>query len=117
MEKCYKKNRQKKLANKFFLAIMFLRPIQSMPAKIWWVPAGLGGDRERTNKQYISQNSNLYIDWSNEKGLSSTTKIVQRNNSERSNTTSQCIWIQIFLFVIVIVLPISQQQNQLLLTA
>jgi hypothetical protein len=27
-------------------------------------------------------------------------------NSERSNATSQCIWIQIFLFVIVIVLPI-----------
>jgi hypothetical protein len=37
---------------------------------------------------------------------SSTTKIVQENNSERSNSTSQCIWIQIFLFVIVIVLPI-----------
>jgi hypothetical protein len=44
--------------------------------------------------------------WSNEKGLSSTTKIVQRNNSERSNATSQCIWIQIFIFVFVIVLPI-----------
>jgi hypothetical protein len=44
--------------------------------------------------------------WSNEKGPSSTTKIVQRNNSERSNATSQCIWMQIFHFVIVIVLPI-----------
>jgi hypothetical protein len=32
--------------------------------------------------------------------------IVQRNNSERSNATSQCIWIQIFLLINVIVLPI-----------
>jgi hypothetical protein len=51
----------------------------------------------------VSKNSKH---WSNEKGPSSTTKIVQWNNSERSNATSQCIWIQIFLFVIVIVLPI-----------
>jgi hypothetical protein len=48
----------------------------------------------------VSKNSKH---WSNGKGLSSTTKIVQRNNSERSNATSYCIWIQIFLFVIVIV--------------
>jgi hypothetical protein len=50
----------------------------------------------------VSKNSKH---WSNEKGPSSTTKIVQRNNFERSNATSQCIWIQIFLFVIVTVLP------------
>jgi hypothetical protein len=47
----------------------------------------------------VSQNSKH---WSNEKGPSSTTKIVQRNNSERSNATSQCKWIQILIFVIVI---------------
>jgi hypothetical protein len=35
----------------------------------------------------VSKNSKH---WSNEKGPSSTTKIVQRNNSERSNATSQC---------------------------
>jgi hypothetical protein len=51
----------------------------------------------------VSKNSKH---WSNEIGPSSTTNIVQRNNSERSNATSQCIWIQIFLFVIVIVYPI-----------
>jgi hypothetical protein len=45
--------------------------------------------------QKVSKNSKH---WSNEKGPSSTTKIVQRNNSERSNATPQCIWIQIFLF-------------------
>jgi hypothetical protein len=39
----------------------------------------------------VSKNSKH---WSNERGPSSTTKIVQRNNSERSNATSQCIWIQ-----------------------
>jgi hypothetical protein len=55
--------------------------------------------------QKVSKYSKHCI-WSNEKGPSSTTKIVQRNNSERSNATSQCICIQIFLFVIVIVLPI-----------
>jgi hypothetical protein len=55
------------------------------------------GHKESKNSKHLS----------NEKGPSSTTKIVQRNNSERSNATSQCIWqIQIFLFVIVIVLPI-----------
>jgi hypothetical protein len=33
-----------------FLAIMVLRPIWSMPEKIWLSrPASLGGDRERTN--------------------------------------------------------------------
>jgi hypothetical protein len=37
----------------------------------------------------VSKNSKH---WNNEKGPSSTTKIVQRNNSERSNATSQCIW-------------------------
>jgi hypothetical protein len=52
----------------------------------------------------VSKNSKH---WSNENGPSSTTNIVQRNNSDRSNATSQCIWIQIFLFVIV--LPSSQQ--------
>jgi hypothetical protein len=36
----------------------------------------------------------------------STTKIVQRNNSEIHMDTYGYIWIQIFLFVIVIVLPI-----------
>jgi hypothetical protein len=36
--------------------------------------------------QKVSKNSKH---WSNEKGLSSRTKIVQRNNSERSNATSQ----------------------------
>jgi hypothetical protein len=52
--------------------------------------------------QKVSKNSKH---WSNEKGpSSSTTKIVQRNNYEKSNATSQCIWIQIFLFVIVIVI-------------
>jgi hypothetical protein len=45
--------------------------------------------------------SKNYKQWSNENGKSSTTKIVQRNNSERSSATSQCIWIQIFIFVIV----------------
>jgi hypothetical protein len=49
----------------------------------------------------VSKNSKH---WSNEKGPSSTTKIVPRNISERSNATSQYIWIQIFIFVIVIVL-------------
>jgi hypothetical protein len=49
----------------------------------------------------VSKNSKH---WSNEKGLNSTRKIVQRNNSKRSNATSQCIWIQIFLFDILIVL-------------
>jgi hypothetical protein len=44
----------------------------------------------------VSKNSKH---WSNENGPSSTTKIVQRNNSERSTATSQCIWIQIFIFV------------------
>jgi hypothetical protein len=46
------------------------------------------------------------LHWSNEKGPSSTPKIVLQNNSERSNATSQYICIQIFLFAIVIVLPI-----------
>jgi hypothetical protein len=45
----------------------------------------------------VSKNSKH---WSNEKGPSSTTKIVQRNNSEMSNATSQCIWIQIFLLLL-----------------
>jgi hypothetical protein len=54
----------------------------------------------------VSKNSKH---WSNEKGPSSTTKIVQRNNSERFNTTSQCILIQIFLFVIVVPADLSQQ--------
>jgi hypothetical protein len=43
--------------------------------------------------QKVSKNSKH---WSNEKGPSSTRNIVQRNNSGRSNATSQCIWIQIF---------------------
>jgi hypothetical protein len=50
----------------------------------------------------VSKNSKH---WSNEKGPSSTTKIVQWNNSERSNATSQCIWIQIFLFIILLFYP------------
>jgi hypothetical protein len=50
----------------------------------------------------MSKNSKY---WSNEKGQSSATKIVQQNNSERSTAISQYIWIQIFLFVIFIVLP------------
>jgi hypothetical protein len=40
---------------KYFLAIMVPRPIWSMPAKIWGSrPAGLGGDRERTNIKKIT---------------------------------------------------------------
>jgi hypothetical protein len=50
---------------------------------------------------YISPRFNNSKHWSNEKGPSSTTNIVQRNNSERSNVTFQYIWIQIFLFVVV----------------
>jgi hypothetical protein len=54
--------------------------------------------------------------WSNEKGSSSTTKIVQRNNFERSNATSQCIWIQIFsllLFYPFIIKQIFQYLNKI----
>jgi hypothetical protein len=50
---------------------------------------------------FFSRGQKVTKKWSNEKGPSSTTKIVQRNNSERSNATSQCIWIQIFLLEIV----------------
>jgi hypothetical protein len=60
--------------------------------------------------QKVSKNSKHF---SNEKGLSKTAKIVQRNNSERSNATSQYIWMQIFLFVLfypfVVPADLSQQ--------
>jgi hypothetical protein len=59
----------------------------------------------------VSKNSKH---WSNKKGPSSTTKIVPRNNFERSNATFQCILMQIFLFVIVltvIVVPADLSQQ------
>jgi hypothetical protein len=60
----------------------------------------------------VSKNSKH---WSNEKGPSSTTKIVQRNlnNSESSNATSQCIWIQIFSLLLFypFVLPVDLSEQ------